>query len=695
MPRQQNILLLLFLSIFLLPVCIYAQSGVEQATRETDILSRQGKIQEKLLTPPREPSKPKIKEKPPVETEEKFFIKKINLVGCEYISCGGFSSIVAKYENKEITLSDLETLAKEIEREYLRKGVIAAVFVPEQEIKNETVTLQVVEARMGELKIRDSKYFNSARLRRYWKVPPDTIMRYDLISRSIQMMNKNPDREVKAALAAGKKPRTTDVILTPETQFPVHGTYSFDREGVTTTGRKRVGYGLRHNNFLGLGDTFLSGYNFGRSFSGIFFYHTLPVNYEGTSILYGYSRSDSKPLKDFVTTGLKSEAVNANFSLRQDLYRRDEYIGEVYFGFDAKDKIIKLSSGPVNRDRLRILSLGANLVQRKVGNTTTISPEISQGVSAFGATGHNNPLASRGAYPVYTKLNLGIQHKRVLPFNLQGSLKVKGQFASRKLTPQEEFGLGGIDSVRGYPASDYLADNSVVTNTELLIPALFVPATLKLPLDAAPLREETVAVLFADYGWGKRRGALTSEKATKTMLGLGAGLRFNLYNQAFLRLEWGFPIGANNPLTEGGSSKFHFSVDFQDKLPEEVERIRKQNEENSIKQAAWMLVNQELLRPGSQLGEKLYGYLHDARMNYERGNLEESKSLYTKIYDISTSLYMQAEEYVRACVAQEKKLKEDTKLAMAAYKEGKFGESRMLWQKIIDDSAIKPLVLEF
>ncbi|MBM3244378.1 MAG: ShlB/FhaC/HecB family hemolysin secretion/activation protein [Candidatus Omnitrophica bacterium] len=691
-------LLLIILLFSLLPFAqvILAQSAVERATRETDILSRPGQYQERLKEIPEKPPEPKLKEPPAAkEGEKKFYLKKIILTGCEYFACSEFDPILAKYEDKEVTLSQLQALAKELEREYLRRGVIAAAFVPAQEIKDETVTLQVVEAKMGELKIQEAKYFKNSRLSRYWKVPAGTTMRYDLLSQSIQMMNKNPDREVKAALFAGSKPGTTDVMLTPRTRFPIHGTYSFDNEGVASSGKKRVGYGIRHNNFLGFDDTFIAGSTFGRSFNGTYYYHTLPLNYSGLSVLYGYSRSESKPLKEFSGTGLKSEAVNSNISLRQDLYDKDDYIGEVFFGFDANDKTIKTNTGPINRDRERIFSIGGNFITRKVGSTTYISPEISHAVSSFGATGKNNPLASRGAYPVFTIFNLGVSHKRVLPYNLQTNLRFKGQAASRKLTPQQEFGLGGIDSVRGYPASDYLADNALFTSVELLAPAFFIPAEWKLPYAEDTLKNQTTLVGFVDYGWGMRRGALPTEKRDVNMLGIGQGVRFNLFNQALLRLEWGFPVACNNPQTEGGRGRFHFSVDFQDKLPEEIERIKKIQEEENIQRWSWALVNQELSRPGSALGKKVYGLLHSAREAYKDGKFKESMKYYEDLRDTSMSLYRQAEDYVRSCLEQEKELKASLKLASTTSQQGNVNEAKQLWQKIISDSRPKQLILEF
>lgn len=555
--------IIFFFITFLFPRLIYSQD-VEKATRETDQLGREKKkIEEELKKVPEKPIIKKAEEAPKKETEQKFFIKKIDLVGCESFSPKDFSPIIEKYEGREVTLTELDTLAKEIEREYLRRGVIAAVFLPQQEIKEQAVILQVVEAKMGQLQIQEHKYFKKQRLTYYWKVPPGEILHYDKISKSIQMMNKNSDRQVKAALTAGKKPGTTDIVLTPQTHFPIHLTSTFDNEGSSSTGKNRTGAGIRHNNFLGFDDTFLSGYTFGREFSGTYAYHSLPISSGGASLLYGYSLSESTPKKEFAVYGIKSKAENASVSLHQDIFNKDQYLGEVSLGFDAKDKATVMNTGTYSRDRLRIVSLNGDFIFRGLGSTTTLSPEFSQGIDAFGASPSDNPLASRGAKTTFSKFILGIQHRRILPLNLQANFKLKGQVSSTKLTPQEEFSLGGMDSVRGYPSGDYQADNMISNSLEVLMPAFFIPGNWQLPFyKKKALKDMATPVVFVDYGYGERRGALETEKKSVNFLGVGAGVRIRLFDQTVLRLEWGFPV-ADDTITEAGHSRFHFSVSFQ------------------------------------------------------------------------------------------------------------------------------------
>ncbi len=693
---RRAISLILLFSCLIIGYPLYAseQSAADRASRETDIF-RPEDIEKKLRTTPRKPEEIEPKKITPSKEEQKFFIKKVILSGCESFPAESFSKLTKDYENKEVALSELENLGVNIEREYLKRGVIAAVFVPAQEIKEQSIELKVVESHMGELQIKEQKYFKKDRLNYYWSIKQGDILRYDKLSRSVQLMNKNPDREVKATLYAGKKPGTTDVLLAPKTRFPIHLTSTYDREGIALTGKSRINIGMRHNNLVGADDTFMGGYSFGQEFSGVYYYHLLPVSKVGTSLLYGYSNSHSTPQKEFSIYGFKSKMKTISLSVRQDVYKKDEYLGEVFAGFDAKDKTVNaVEVGTLNRDRQRIFSTGGNFIRKGFRSITYISPTISQGVKAFGATGENNPLASRNAKPDFTKFNLSIQHKIILPLRLQGNLRLKTQLASHKLTPQEEYSLGGIDTVRGYPPADYLADNAVNASAEILIPSTFIPADLKLPYSKTSLQEDITWLVFFDQGWGNRRGALSTEKQSKNMLSYGAGLRVRLYDQAVLRLEWGFPIADNRSITEAGNSRFHFSVDFQDKLPEEIDYIKQKQKQDKAKKLARNLVDQELANPQSPVKAKIDGYLKQAEIARQENRLAEARELYLKVEGTAKDLYKQAEDYVLGSLDQEKELAERNKLAAQYYKEGKAEEAKILWQKNKEEAKLLPMVFE-
>ncbi|MBU0570716.1 MAG: BamA/TamA family outer membrane protein, partial [Candidatus Omnitrophica bacterium] len=594
-----------------------------------------GEVAEKMEEIPKPAPKIKEEEEEARPVGPKIEVSKIELVGVESFNPDIFQPITEKYEGRGVTRVELDTLAQSIQRDYLKRGVIAACYIPPQDVKDGVITLQVVEAKMGELIVRDHDYFDPDRLKTYWPIRPGETLRYDEMSRSLQIMNSNPDRELKATLTAGEKPQTTDVILDVFSQFPIHITASIDTEGNTTTGKMRKTIGIRDNNFLFSDDTLIAGYSYGTYSSNIYFYHRVPITNFGTTMMYGYSYSKSSPKKDQQYLGLTNLSQNASIFFYQSYYHKNEYIGEFHLGLDAKDKTVKMTSGVLNRDRFRVIRFGSKFRVIAWGGVSYLSPEISQGINGLGAR-RKNIFSSRksgvddGVENTYTIFKMNASHKRRLPLDMQLSWDFKCQVSSEKLASQEEFPVGGINSVRGYPSGDFSADDAFQSRLELLFPAFFIPGWLRVPYGASPIRNEVTGLLFFDYAHAERKGVLDSnvasgEKRIVDDASIGAGVRIQLFNQALLRLEWGFPIGGDRAITETAASRLHFALDFEDKLPGEIARIRKEAAENDIKEQSWAILNGEVCRHGSLLGATLRGYLRKAKMAQAKGDLLKAK----------------------------------------------------------------------
>jgi hemolysin activation/secretion protein len=180
---------------------LYAQPDLDTATREVD-RPIADEVERKIREVPHKP--PVIEEAPEEEEPDiKFFVKNIELIGGELFLADRFEGIISKYENREVSLKELHNLTREISREYLKKGYIVTCFIPEQDIEGGIVILQVIEARMGALEVSDHKYFARHRIGYYWSLKQGDFLSYNEMSRSLQLMNKNPDRQVKVNLRPG------------------------------------------------------------------------------------------------------------------------------------------------------------------------------------------------------------------------------------------------------------------------------------------------------------------------------------------------------------------------------------------------------------------------------------------------------------------------------------------------------------
>jgi len=675
-------------------------------TKEIDRDIR-SEVAKKMETAPKAVPKVKPKEETVKPSGPTIFVSKINLIGVESFKPESFSSLVSKYENKNVTRVELDALARNLQREYLERGVISACFIPPQKVKDGVVTLQVIEAKMGKLIVKDRPFFSSDRMKSYWTTAPGQVLRYDKMSKNLQIMNTNPDREIKASLSAGEKPGTTDVILDAKTTFPIHVTASYDNEGGRDTGRDRKGIGVRHNNVLFVDDTLIAGYSYGSSFSNVYAYHKVPFTNFGTSAMYGYSYSKSAPKKDQSPLGLSSLGQSSSFFLYQDLFVKEEYIGEANVGIDFKDKSSKVISGVINRERMRMIRAGTKLICKAWGGVTHFVPNISQGINGFGST-RKGELSSRkpgvddGVENTPTIFRMDVNHKRQLPFrDTQLSVNFKCQVSSEKLPPQEGFSIGGIDSVRGYPAGDFSADDAFQTNVEFLVPASFIPDNIRFPYGANPINKEITFLAFYDYAHGERKGVLNSqlaaspfEKRIMDYSSIGAGIRIRFMNQGLIRLEWGYPIGGNRAITEGGRSRFHFSVDFEDQIPEEVERIKKEVEIETIKNQTWAILNNEYNNPNSDIRMTLDYYMWKAEEAKAAEDLVSAKSYYEKAFVTTAALYNQTEAYVQDCKKKEKELKECAAQAKQYFEDGDLMRARELWEKVIKESRVEPLKLK-
>lgn len=460
------------------------------------------------------------------------------------------------YEGREVSFDDLSGLGRKIEEYYRKRGYIALVYTPPQRIEKGEVTLEILLARMGVLHVEGGRWFWARKTRSYWKIPPGKILRYDKIQAGVQAMNENPDRQVRPILKAGKEQGATDVYLKVQDRFPLHLAYSFDNQGVKLTGKERTGFTFKDNNFLALDDIFTIGTLFGNDFGALILQHVVPLSSLGTRFVWGFSHAQVVPKKEFESLGINGISQTYSLALRQRLLARERIAAEAYGGFDFKEKRTRVKSVTTNWDRLRVLSYGGNLQAVDTNGSWMLGQDFYLG---FSPHGNGFALTSRRAETRFFKYAFSLTRRHKLPYGIEGKLHFEGQLSPNKLPPQEEMIFGGAGTVRGYPESDYLGDQGILTNTELLIPLFFLPASWKLPYETQPLRRQIKGIGFLDHGYGRLRDPSENERRSRKLLGIGGGFAVAFRSHVSARFEWGVAL-SDDPLTEAGHSQFHFRL---------------------------------------------------------------------------------------------------------------------------------------
>ena len=98
---------------------------------------------------------------------EKVLIKKINVIGVTFLSQEEVNDIISPYENKELSLKEIQDISSLITDAYRKKGYITSgAWIPLQTFEQGILEIRIIEGITGEIKIEGNRYFKTSLLRK-------------------------------------------------------------------------------------------------------------------------------------------------------------------------------------------------------------------------------------------------------------------------------------------------------------------------------------------------------------------------------------------------------------------------------------------------------------------------------------------------------------------------------------------------
>lgn len=160
----------------------------------------------------------------------------------------------------------------------------------------------------------------------------------------------------------------------------------------------------------------------------------------------------------------------------------------------------------------------------------------------------------------FAKIALNLSREQKLPGDWLLVLRAGGQWASSPLLSQEQFALGGINSVRGYFEGQDFGDGGWFGGVELRTPFLATQIPAWTTADA-PVWLRGVA--FLDNGQRVLLDPVAGVPAARYLLGAGLGVSANVNNQLDMRLTVGWPfVDAANRSAFTPRAYFSLGVQF-------------------------------------------------------------------------------------------------------------------------------------
>lgn len=464
--RLQTPALLLALSM-LLPVLAHAAPDAGSVLQQIEARPGATLSAPKLHTP-QTPTPPASDSAGPV-----LHVKAFRIEGATLLSAITLQSAVQGFTDQDLSLTQLQEAAWVVVQTYREAGWLAHAFVPPQEIDDGVVTLQVVEARLGQVRI---EYPSGAELPREHiqamadaHVQPGQPINLQQVDRLLLLLDDLPGTLANASYAEGQTPGSTDLLILLGQDKALDATLSLDNYGALSTGATRASASLSLNNPAGIGDALQlqavqsSGSSYGRAAYSVPMWGALGA--QGWRA--GVHASDMRYhlVGSFASLQASGNAQTWGLDLTAPLVRQAEHNLSAQITADRKrfdNRALANTSATdattVSHYQLDVLRAGLS------GNWFDQALSAAQNNASVQASWgrvdlNDSPNASADSQAANTqgrfaKLNANYNREQSLTGQTSWTLQAGAQWANRNLDSSEKLYLGGAYGVRAYPSNE-------------------------------------------------------------------------------------------------------------------------------------------------------------------------------------------------------------------------------------------------
>jgi hemolysin activation/secretion protein len=494
----------------------------------------------------------------------RFAISRFAVEGNSVLPAAEVERLLADFAGADRSFGDVRRAVEALQQAYRQRGYSGVlVQLPEQELAQGVVRVQVIEPRIGRVSVQGNQVFSTANIRASLPALREgTQPNIRDISASLKVANTNPAKQLTLALQGAEQPDAVDAVISVTEDKPWRIGLNADNTGSTETGRTRLGVLYQHANLWDLDHVMTLQYTTSAekpskvSVFGVGYHVPLYALGDSMDFFASHSNVDSGTLTagvlDLQVSGkgtVFGGRYNHNLPLWGDLsstliygvdwraYKNDIDLGGFQLGDDVTVHPLSLSySGQ--------LSLPSALLGLQLTGLQNIPG---------GANGQDADFSRQraGASASYRVLRYGVDYNRQMEGDWQLRLQFNGQATRAALVPGEQFGAGGAGSVRGFREREIAGDQGQFASAEIQSPN-WCPATAAIPVQCR-------ALAFVDAAHVSRNKALPGEEQRTSISSAGLGLRFALDRRASLQVDYGRVLDGGSTRA-AGDSRVHVAL---------------------------------------------------------------------------------------------------------------------------------------
>jgi hemolysin activation/secretion protein len=481
---------------------------------------------------------------PSADSGESFLLRHLVISPSELLSSQELAAISAKYENRQISLADLNQLIDDINHLYQTKGdVTAKAVLPPQQVTNGEVRVTLIEGRVGKVSVANKTRTRESYILSCVHLNPGELIRIDQLQQSITFLNSTSDLKVKAVLQPGASFGTSDVELQVEEPPKQSSMLFFDNAGHDGVGNQRVGLVQRYSSLFGLSDPFTTGIYGASGTLDYFTSYEIPVGSWGSRLGANFDDSHihigSGPTQKF---GVSGHSTTSSLKFTQAMIETSTTRLSTAFSADYITSLLRSQNTPLTDTLVRTADFTVNLEIFDHAGLWSVSPTFSGGFHNLGG--------SRD----FLKFSGSILRMQNLSGGMTGLLRITGQTNAFNYLPTvEQFQIGGVATVRGYPEGRQIGDRGYTGTLELQFPSMF--HTELAP--TSPVRNRFREVVFFDTGavFDSYRSAGRPPGDKRYLTSVGSGFILSLSRYFSGRFDVGVPLRTTKGISSVG---YHF-----------------------------------------------------------------------------------------------------------------------------------------
>jgi hemolysin activation/secretion protein len=504
----------------------------------------------------------------PQPPQDNFAVFEYRVLGNTVLSAGDIERKLYPLLGENKTIADVEAARKELETLYRDKGY-GAVFVdiPEQDVEGGVVRLKVTEGRLDRVRITGARYFANGRIREDLPglVSGEVVYLPALQAQLSRINQQARDRQVTPVIRAGREPGTVDLDLRVKDSLPVHFNVDVNDRYSANTTRTRAGFTFSYDNL------------FQRYQSVSFQYQTTPEDPSEVRVLAGTYMvpiADTGNVlalyavdtnSDFAAVGEGGDLsilgagriYGARYVMRLPLIK--SYFHSFTLGADYKDfeDNIRLPDGLTDTTPMEYLAWTLQYGGGAATESSNTNFSIAANFAVRGLVNQQEDFEYKRykAQANYLHWRGDLQHEQMIWQRASVFFRFAGQFSSEPLIGNEQFAIGGAESVRGYLESQTLGDYGANGTFELRSPSAHRLWESQL--------QRAFVFLFYDAGVVRLQNILPGQADTRRSQLASAGAGFCLYGFSGLEaaLDWAYPFERSTDI-DAGDTRLHFQIKY-------------------------------------------------------------------------------------------------------------------------------------